>query len=205
MTKIIDSRVMVEEAASKHWNVHDQYKGLSVDELRAINESDRLPFAVCAINITGDLNVGIMLRTACVMGVERFFIIGRRKYDKRSTVGAYNYMDVVRVDALDDNGEVDVEIFNDTMAQYGYCPICFETNGYKLFMSAGQYSFKSYYDEGKKICLVFGNEGIGLPAELTTRHHCLSIPQRGVLRSLNVSSAAGMAMYEVAKQLTTKE
>lgn len=202
MRKIIDSRVMVEEAASKHWNVHDNLKGLSIEELREINEKDRLPFAVCAINITGDLNVGIMLRTACVMGAERFFIIGRRKYDKRSTVGAYNYMDVVRVDALDDNGEIDVDMFNQVMAEYGYRPICFETGGMKMFMSAGQFSFKSFYDASEKVCLVFGNEGIGLPIELTSQHFCLSIPQRGVLRSLNVSSAASMAMYEIAKQLS---
>ena len=198
MAKIIDSRVMVEEAASKHWNVHDNLKGLSIEELREINESDRLPFAVCAINVTGDLNVGIMLRTACVMGAERFFIIGRRKYDKRSTVGAYNYMDVVRVDALDEDLELKVDVFHQIMDEYRYKPVMFETNGVDITRNFSVEWFKP-----KNICLVFGNEGMGLPAGLLTKNNTIvSIPQRGVLRSLNVSSAASMAMYEVAKQLT---
>lgn len=198
MTKIIDSRVMVEEAASKHWNVHDNLKGLSIEELREVNEKDRLPFAVCAINVTGDLNVGIMLRTACVMGAERFFIIGRRKYDKRSTVGAYNYMDVVRVDALDEDLELKVDIFRQIMDEYSYKPVMFETNGVDITKNFSVNSIKPW-----KPCLVFGNEGMGLPAGLLTKSDIVvSIPQRGVLRSLNVSSAASMAMYEVAKQLT---
>jgi tRNA (cytidine/uridine-2'-O-)-methyltransferase len=51
--------------------------------------------------------------------------------------------------------------------------------------------------------LVFGSEQAGLPAELLARHeeHTVSIPQRPTLRSLNLSTAVGIAAYEALRQL----
>lgn len=50
--------------------------------------------------------------------------------------------------------------------------------------------------------LVFGSEQKGLPADLVERHraHTVSIPQRPGLRSLNLSTAAGIALYEALRQ-----
>ncbi len=50
--------------------------------------------------------------------------------------------------------------------------------------------------------LVFGREDAGLPEELlvTDRDHCLRIPMRNDLRSLNLSNSAAIAVYEVLRQ-----
>jgi len=53
----------------------------------------------------------------------------------------------------------------------------------------------------KTPCLVFGNENSGIPTCLTDKYLCFHIPQRGVIRSLNVASAAAVAMYEFSKYL----
>lgn len=50
--------------------------------------------------------------------------------------------------------------------------------------------------------LVFGSEQVGLPDDLLQRHreNTVSIPQRQGLRSLNLSTAAGIALYEALRQ-----
>jgi tRNA (cytidine/uridine-2'-O-)-methyltransferase len=51
--------------------------------------------------------------------------------------------------------------------------------------------------------LVFGRESVGLPAELLARHtaRTVQIPMRDPqLRSLNLSTAAALASYEVIRQ-----
>jgi tRNA (cytidine/uridine-2'-O-)-methyltransferase len=55
-------------------------------------------------------------------------------------------------------------------------------------------------------CLVFGPESAGLPEELlrANRDRALAIPMRTCnVRSLNLSTAVGIAVYEVLRQLET--
>lgn len=154
-----------------------------------------LPFAVCIVNVTGDLNTGIIVRTASLMGAECVIVAGRRIYDKRSTVGAQNYIPVHRVDCLVDETTVDYDAVERTITQLGYTPVCVEHGGTLV----RKFDFRSV----DRPCLIFGNEGFGLPEEFTSRHRCVSIPQRGVLRSFNVSSAAAIVIDETVAQLTS--
>jgi len=50
--------------------------------------------------------------------------------------------------------------------------------------------------------LVFGSEQEGLPRELLERHpdRLVALPQRAGVRSLNLSTAAGVAVYEALRQ-----
>lgn len=50
--------------------------------------------------------------------------------------------------------------------------------------------------------LVFGTESRGLPESIRTRHseRCLSLPMIGPVRSLNLSVAVGVAMFEAHRQ-----
>jgi len=51
--------------------------------------------------------------------------------------------------------------------------------------------------------LVFGRETTGLPEELlmTNRDTCIRIPISGPVRSLNLSTAAGIILYEALRQI----
>lgn len=56
--------------------------------------------------------------------------------------------------------------------------------------------------------LVFGNENTGLPDRILEKHpeECFMIPMpSGKVRSLNLSTAAGIVLYEALRQLGAKE
>ena len=74
-----------------------------------------------------------------------------------------------------------------------------------LFTSKGQASFwEADYHDGDT--LVFGNETQGLPDAVLARfsERLLRIPQAAGERCLNLSTAAGIALYEALRQVTSK-
>lgn len=54
--------------------------------------------------------------------------------------------------------------------------------------------------------LVFGSETEGMPARILEKHpeRCFRIPMHGRVRSLNLATAAGIALYEGIRQLHGK-
>ncbi len=54
----------------------------------------------------------------------------------------------------------------------------------------------------EEVFLVFGKETAGLPEELLYAHpdDCVRLPMRDMLRSLNLSNTAAVAVYEVLRQ-----
>jgi tRNA G18 (ribose-2'-O)-methylase SpoU len=79
-------------AALSHHNVLPEFKDMSVEDRRSFCDNDRLPFKVAILNITGELNVGTIIRNSLLMGAQEVLIIGRRRVDKRGTVGSENYI-----------------------------------------------------------------------------------------------------------------
>lgn len=177
------------------FNVIDHLKDLPYEEIRAIADSWQLPYAVAMANIHGDLNTGMVIRTACVFGASRVFIFGRRKYDRRSTVGAHHY---IQVDAYpnvpDEHAPFNWENMLQIIRVNGYTPILIEQGGYALnTMDVSLYPAP---------CLVFGSEDTGIPEEVCKGEVCFTIPQIGVVRSLNVAVAAGIAIQHVSSYWT---
>ena len=60
------------------------------------------------------------------------------------------------------------------------------------------------YSEGD--FLMFGKESAGIPEEILSKHpdRCVRIPMAGGERSLNLSNAAAIALYEALRQLDYK-
>ncbi len=172
------------------FNVREEFRTLPVDELQTIAKEHSLPFAIALANVTGDLNTGTTIRTACAMGAERVFIFGKRKYDRRSTVGAHHYIDVVAPDPP--NGEdFDWDAAMQTIRLYGYTPVCIEQGGLPL-----------YTCDVSMIppppCLVVGAESTGIPRSVWSKELCYEVPQPGIIRSMNVSAAAAIALWHVS-------
>ncbi len=191
---------IIKDTASNHYNVRDEYKENSYEQNVAITLSEQRGFSVGAINITGELNIGMMIRSACLLGAENFYIFGRKKFDKRSTVGAEKYINIVQY-TFDDPIHADAEI-NDRLMyllKWNSVVLC-EHGGTEV----GSYKAKQKYKaEFTKPIFVFGSESHGLPDVVIQNEHFykLSIPQRGVLRSFNVSAAMNIICWDYIKEV----
>ncbi len=185
-----DSRLM--ETSLLKYNVHTPLQALPVEKLKKISEATALPLALMLYNLHGDMNVGMSIRTAVILGCSDVYIIGRRKYDRRPEVGAKHYIHLHRHQ----------EIASDFFELNKLIPIFVEQGGQPL----ESFSFKPYLPgklpEGWKTVLVLGSESYGLPKSLLQALHAptVSISQYGVLRSLNVAIAASIVLYEYSKQ-----
>ena len=191
MTSDWDESRMQEPTLLKY-NVHTPFQSLPLDKLQKLSQATALPTALMLYNLNGDMNVGMSIRTAVILGCSDVYIVGRRKYDRRSEVGAKNYINVHRFQTIE--------------------PSFFEENKLvPLFIEQGgtpleEFSFKPYLpgklEEGFKVVFVMGSESFGLPQPLLKALNApiLSISQYGILLSLNVSIAASIVLYEYAKQ-----
>jgi tRNA G18 (ribose-2'-O)-methylase SpoU len=175
-------------------NVRDALKGSTAEAIRAAQAAATLPFAIAAINLNGDLNIGVMMRTAVSFGAAHMFLFGQRRFDRRSTVGAHNYVDLVQIICAPEGHAVPRPLFDAALAARGYVPVFVEQGGADL----REFDFRA---TAGPPCLVFGNEGYGLPDTFIGADQRISIAQRGVARSINVSAAAAIACFACASQL----
>ena len=193
-------REKIQEDMSNGWNVHDFLKDKSVDEINQWCDPMRKDFHVCLLSITGDLNIGMIIRTAHNFGASSIVTIGRRTYDKRSTVGSHNYIPIHRISGFyADRNEIDPEVFRKTMNDLNLFPIFVETGGEEL----GSFSWKNKVKGNP--CFVLGPEGDGICDEILSmkddfNSFIVSIPQYGAIRSFNVSAAAAIVMWDFVKE-----
>lgn len=172
------------EREFNNWNVQDQYKDKTVEELNALQP--KLGYAVAAYNVEKGLNIGTMLRTAVCFGANEFIIFGNSKWDKRSTVGAQNYIKVTKISQ---------ECLLTKLQIMGYFPVFIEQGEYTIheeyfwdYLASKEQSTKL------KPCFIFGGEAEGIPKRLTAGEPTFRIVQHGVLRSLNVASACSIVL-----------
>lgn len=194
-------------AFSAH-NVHDQYKDLTVDQRRNICEQESLDYDVAIINVTGELNLGNIIRSSSLCGARRVWILGRRRYDPRGTVGSEHYIETIRINMIDENNLLTVKT-DEVFALFN------EQNLHPIFI-------EQYNDDCQKIkdtqdlsntiaeinklgcrpVVVFGNENRGVPESLismysTEERFVYELSQRGVIRSFNVGSSAAIVLYNM--------
>lgn len=182
------------------FNVHDHLKHLTIPELQSISNSDRLDYSLCLLNLEYDLNIGNCIRTAHIMGCAKVFVFGKRRYDSRSTVGAHNYTNVIRIEVDDiEDRDCVAETFNNMVVDYLLYPIFIEKT--KTSLPISYIKSTANYNPAEQQCLVIGNEQKGIPEYIIDDNQCYHIEQRGVIRSLNAASAAAIAMYELTRNL----
>lgn len=188
------------------YNVHDILKEHPVEVLKAISIRDRLPYAIMLMNFEHDLNIGNCIRSAHLLGCESVIIFGKNKIDSRSTVGAHNYLNLIKVavDMESTNGVKDA--FRDVMQKMKMFPIYIDKVSGSSDINSDYFrsAITDKYHKDTIPCLVFGNEATGIhPETILTDSKFFHIKQRGVIRSFNVASAASIVMYRTSQILET--
>ena len=131
------------------------------------------------------------------MSMSRVFILGRRYYDRRTTVGMQNYIPVERISATTgDHSEcLDIDVILTILTEWAktHTIVFVEQNGTSLTEMNSLLS-KSPLPP----LFILGAEDTGIPERILhfQPSFIVSIPQTGVGRSLNVSSAFAMVAWE---------
>jgi tRNA G18 (ribose-2'-O)-methylase SpoU len=193
-----------------NFNVHDEYKDKTIDELKKISDNDRLPFSVCLFNLEYDLNIGNCVRSAHLLGARNVYVFGRHRVDARAAVGAKNYTNIIRhtFDKPEDmtDNEIAREFWKMKMEQDIFPIFIEKTTTSKSINDMTDYLISSTILKNisnVNICLIVGNENRGIPNCILDKYFypVFHIPQFGVIRSFNVASAASISMYELSKSL----
>ena len=84
--------------------------------------------------------------------------------------------------------------------------ILFETSRNELYIlyyytTKAPKAYTEIEEYPESVYIMFGKESKGLPEELLrdNREHCVRIPMRSTLRSLNLSNSVAIAVYEILR------
>ena len=78
----------------RKFNVVEAYKNLNPEQVNTELDKRRFPYAVMMEQWTGNFNIGTFIRNANAFMAKEVFYIGRKKYDRRGTVGTHHYVNL---------------------------------------------------------------------------------------------------------------
>jgi tRNA G18 (ribose-2'-O)-methylase SpoU len=164
-------------------NVIDYYKYWTTDAIKADLDLKRHDFTILISNQFHDFNIGTVLRCANAFLAKEVVIWGRKKYDRRGTVGMHHYENLRHVSFTE-------ELSFD-------CPVIGVDNVTEAVPVED-------FQWPKKCVLAFGQEDVGLPEEFKAICETyVYIKQYGSVRSLNVGVASGIIMQDYCRKLTS--
>ena len=170
-------------------NVVDRYKNWSTESIRRDLQRTANPFAVCMEHWQGDFNISTLIRNANAFNAKKVYYLGKKKYDRRGTVGTHHYVDLTYL-GISYNSLVDLKNEYTIVAIDNNVP-----DTHKL----GEFDWSVLE---KPPLMVFGEEGIGLTGEmLKIADYSIEIPLYGSVRCLNVGTSSGIVMYDFIQSL----
>lgn len=175
------------ESTSAPRNVTNKYEGQTVAAIKEDLNQHRLPMVNICFNLTSDFNKSSIVRTNNAFLGDRVFLIGRKKFDRRGTVGTHHYENM----------------YHETTFQPVWEQL--KDEGYTIYAvdNIPEYNPRPVWevDLPAKSAFVYGEEQTGLPLEaIKMCDDMLYIPQFGSVRSLNVGAAAAVMMGEYSRQ-----
>ena len=163
-------------------NVIDEFKSLSEEEIAKQLKLRSNNFAVLMTNVIGDFNIGTVIRSANFHGANEFYYYGRKRFDRRSCVGVHNYTPVNFLSTIEEVGSLAEK----------YTFIALENN---VKDTISMYDFD--WRTPKPPLIIVGEESVGIQDEVIKMcNHKIEIPNYGSVRSINVGSAASIAMHD---------
>jgi len=169
-----------ERLSAWKYNVTDEYKSRSVEEIKKDLRSKAHPFAVLMEHWKGDFNISTMIRNANAFNASQVFYIGRKRFDRRGTVGTHHYVDLNYLNDFEELMKLKEKYVFVGLDNNLDCCVPMET-----------------FEWPDNALMIFGEEGEGIsPLLLKECAYCVNIPQYGSVRSLNVGTSSGIAMYD---------
>ncbi len=151
----------------------------------------KYPVSLCAINFRIDDNLGYLVRSAACFGAERLYVVGHvpeRSRIKASSGSLVDYVEIVQFSTPSEFlTEMEIEGINVISAEL-----------VEEAKPLASYTF----DFSRPVCLVVGNEQIGVPTEILARSEVIYIELAGVGYCLNTSQTANIMLYEAVKQFS---
>jgi 23S rRNA (guanosine2251-2'-O)-methyltransferase len=177
----LQERTLPFDANAKR-NVTDQLAWAKREDILETINPNKIPVSLLLVNIDRDNNIGNIIRSANTFGVGEVLIYGRKKFDRRTSVGAEFFMQFRHIRFIEEIAPLKQEF--DLILGLEQTDSSVELHSYK-------------WPENQNILIAVGNEGKGLPQEiLDICDTTLEIEQYGTTRSLNVSVATGIVLYD---------
>ena len=165
-------------------NVIDSLKDLAIPDIANYCHSKSIMASVAMINIGGDFNLSTMVRNANFFGFRSVHYVGKKKWDKRGSVGTHHYTPMYH--HKDEPGFL--------LQCYGRTIIAIENN-IPEYEDKTVNLFDYKFDAITNPIFVFGEESKGLSNIILDRSNIiLTIPNYGSVRSLNVGTTSGIVM-----------
>ena len=169
-------------------NIIDHYHYWKHDAIIADLDTRRHNFSVLCCNLYNDFNISTVVRNANAFLAKEVIIYGSKQWDRRGAVGTHNYNKMVYF-REEEHGRLLDKISD-------YHIVCMDN------IEGSRDISELDWPEEKHTLLVFGQEQVGVPQEfIQIADDIVYIPQYGSVRSLNVGTASGIAMFEYCRKL----
>lgn len=147
---------------------------------------NRLPFAVAVINMSKEMNIGSLLRTAHAAAAERLILVGETSFNTYAAATTDRWTDI---DHLPTPADLVAHA-----AETGRPLVAIERDPRAVSLFEAVYPPRPIF--------VLGAEKFGVPPEvLDASALIVEIPQWGLVPSLNVAAAGSVVIYDYLAKL----
>lgn len=162
-------------------NVTDYYQSWETEAIKADLDKHRTSMITICLNLTGDFNKASIIRSNNAFRGKEVWMVGKRRYDRRGTVGTHHYEHVKHTEDW-------VSLFQH-LKDEGYQIVGVDN-------VEGAVPLRECWWPLQKVAFVYGEEQLGLSEHmLDACDSIVYIEQGGSVRSLNVGVAAGIVMH----------
>jgi tRNA G18 (ribose-2'-O)-methylase SpoU len=171
------------DAGNTPHNIDDKFFNMTTEQIKNALKVGRSPMVNICMNLTSDFNKSSVIRSNNAFLGREVIIVGKKRFDRRGTVGAHHYETVKHSLELAPVAEA------------------LKSEGYTIYAvdNTPEFHPQSIYDSeiSEKAAFVYGEEQRGLSAdEVALCDESIYIPQYGSVRSINVAQAAAVTMSE---------
>ena len=173
-------------------NVEEMHR-ISVEEFR---EAEKIPLCVVLDNVCSRNNIGSVFRTSDAFRVDTIYLCGITSTPPNAEIHktALGAEDSVKWIYSKETLDVVNNLKND-----GYTVFSIEQAENSISLENIE------LDKQKKYAVILGNEVYGVQQSvIDASDDCIEIPQFGTKHSLNVSVTAGIVIWDLFKQLTSR-